>query len=240
MVNSHPVCKLHSVLPQQTQVICYNVLTESRCPNSCTWPTFPIYLPDIGNWVYEYNRNQNIFVLLTSVIAWRNHHSDVTWPSWASYQISNIAGCACAGNAENVFPRRLQRKLLVSDPACITARASRTCRDACRDRLPALAGKTFPAFPAHAHPQFYASGKRPMGVHNRRQLDCLFNIMYKLTSKKYVQDYIKYHDGVTTKTSFPQCWSFVRGIDPSPIDFFPLQNGANNADLLDFLCCKPE
>ena len=36
--------------------------------------------------------------------------------------------------------------------ACITARASRTCRDACRDRLPAVTGKTFPAFPAHAQP----------------------------------------------------------------------------------------
>ena len=47
-------------------------------------------------------------------------------------------------------------------PACITARAWRTCRDACRDRLPAVTGKTFPAFPAHAHPQFCVSGKRPM------------------------------------------------------------------------------
>ena len=47
-------------------------------------------------------------------------------------------------------------------PACITARALRTCRDACRDHLPTVAGKTFPAFPAHAHPQFYVSGKRPM------------------------------------------------------------------------------
>ena len=36
---------------------------------------------------------------------------------WAFYQMRKIAGCACAGNAENVFPqRRLQRKLLVSDP----------------------------------------------------------------------------------------------------------------------------
>ena len=49
-------------------------------------------------------------------------------------------------------------------PACITARASRTCRDACRGCLPAVAGKTFPAFPAHAHPQFYVSGKRPMAI----------------------------------------------------------------------------
>ena len=47
-------------------------------------------------------------------------------------------------------------------PACIMARASRTCRDACRDRLPAMAGKTFPSFPVHAHPQFYVSGKRPI------------------------------------------------------------------------------
>ena len=52
------------------------------------------------------------------------------------------------------------RKLAI--PACITARASHTCHDACRDCLPALAGKTFPAFPAHAHPQFYLSRKRPI------------------------------------------------------------------------------
>ena len=95
--------------------------------------------------------------------------SDVThglwgeWPfQWASYQIRKIAGCACAGNAGNVFPRRrFQRKQLVSDPGmhhgtCVT------CRDACRDRLPAVTGKTFPAFPAHAHPQFCVSGKRPI------------------------------------------------------------------------------
>ena len=50
----------------------------------------------------------------------------------------------------------------LATPACITARASRTCRDACRDLLPAVAGKTFPAFPAHAHPPFYVSGKGPM------------------------------------------------------------------------------
>ena len=45
---------------------------------------------------------------------------------WASYQIRKIAGCACAGNAGKVFPRRrIQRKLLVSDPGmhhgtCVT------------------------------------------------------------------------------------------------------------------------
>ena len=45
---------------------------------------------------------------------------------WASYQIRKIAGCAWAGNAGNVFPRRrFQRKPLVSDPGmhhgpCVT------------------------------------------------------------------------------------------------------------------------
>ena len=45
---------------------------------------------------------------------------------WASYQMRKIAGCAFAGNAGNVFPRRrLQRKQLVSDPvmhhgSCVT------------------------------------------------------------------------------------------------------------------------
>ena len=58
-------------------------------------------------------------------------------------------------------------------PACITTRASRTCRDACRDCLPAVAGKTFPAFPAHAHPQFDVFGKRPMAKQSRSQNVCL-------------------------------------------------------------------
>ena len=73
------------------------------------------------------------------------------WVSWASCQIHKSASCACAGNAGNVFPAtdfKGNRKLAI--PTCITARASRTCRDACRDRQPAVAGKTFPAFPAHA------------------------------------------------------------------------------------------
>ena len=36
---------------------------------------------------------------------------------WASDQIRKIAGCACAGNAGNVFPRhRIQRKPRVNDP----------------------------------------------------------------------------------------------------------------------------
>ena len=84
---------------------------------------------------------------------------------WASCQIRKIAGCACAGNAGNVSPAAdFKGNSQLAIPACITARASRTCRDACRDRLPAVAGKTFLAFPAHAHPQFNVSGKRPMPI----------------------------------------------------------------------------
>ena len=81
----------------------------------------------------------------------------------ASYQIRIIAGCACAGNAGNVFPRRrFQRKLLVSDPGMHQGTCVTHVPWCMRDRLPAVTGKTFPAFPAHAHPQFCASGKRPM------------------------------------------------------------------------------
>ena len=58
-----------------------------------------------------------------------------------------------------------KRNCWLAIPACITARAWRTCRDACLDCLPAVAGKTIPAFPAHAHPQLYASGKKPILSH---------------------------------------------------------------------------
>ena len=53
---------------------------------------------------------------------------------WASYQIRKFAGCACARNAGNFFPAtdfKANHRLAIS--ACITDRASRTCRDACRD-----------------------------------------------------------------------------------------------------------
>ena len=52
--------------------------------------------------------------------------SYITETQWASYQIRKAAGCACAGNAGSVFPRRrLQRKPLVSGPGihhgmCVT------------------------------------------------------------------------------------------------------------------------
>ena len=72
---------------------------------------------------------------------------------WASYQIRKIAGCACAENAGNVFPRRrIHRKPLVSDPGmhhgtCVThvpwcMSGSLTCGD----------GENFPGIPAACAP----------------------------------------------------------------------------------------
>ena len=73
---------------------------------------------------------------------------------WASYQIRKIAGCACAGNAGNVFPRRrFQRKSLVNDPGmhhgtCVThvpwcMSGSFTCGDG--ESVPGIPGACAPA-----------------------------------------------------------------------------------------------
>ena len=52
---------------------------------------------------------------------------------WASYQIRKTVGYACAGYAGNVFRTTdLSGNRLLAIPACITARAWRTCHDACR------------------------------------------------------------------------------------------------------------
>ena len=69
--------------------------------------------------------------------------------AWASYQIRKIAGCACAGNAGNVSPRRrFQRKPQVSDPGmhhgtCVThvpwcMSGSLTCGDG--ESVPSIPG----------------------------------------------------------------------------------------------------
>ena len=74
--------------------------------------------------------------------------------SWTSYQIRKIAGCACARNAGNVFPRRrFQSKPLVSDPGmhhgtCVThvpwcMSGSLTCGDG--ENVPGIPGACAPA-----------------------------------------------------------------------------------------------
>ena len=73
---------------------------------------------------------------------------------WASNQIRKIAGCACAGNAGNVFPcRRFQGNPLVSDPGmhhgtCVThvpwcMSGSLTCGDG--ENIPGIPGACAPA-----------------------------------------------------------------------------------------------
>ena len=84
----------------------------------------------------------------------RTHFGGGEVAAWASYQIREIAGCACAGNAGNVFPcRRFQRKPLVSDPGmhhgtCVThvpwcMSGSLTCGD--RENVPGIPGACAPA-----------------------------------------------------------------------------------------------
>ena len=85
---------------------------------------------------------------------WDHSTRYVQYVPWASYQIRKIAGCACAGNAGNVFPRRrFQRKLLVSDPGmhhgtCVThvpwcMSGSLTCGDG--ENVPGIPGACAPA-----------------------------------------------------------------------------------------------
>ena len=70
------------------------------------------------------------------------------------------------------FPRHHRQAI----PTCITARASRTCRDACRDRQLTVSfeigggGKRSRHSRRMRNLQFYVSGKRPMvraGCHDR-------------------------------------------------------------------------
>ena len=91
----------------------------------------------------------------TSYTKWWKHINDSKYfGQWASYQIRKIAGCACAGNAGNVFPRRrLQRKPLISDPGmhhgtCVThvpwcMSGSLTCGDG--ENVPGIPGACAPA-----------------------------------------------------------------------------------------------
>ena len=90
--------------------------------------------------------------------------------TWASYQICKFAGCACAGNAGNVSPRRRsQRKPLVSDPGmhhgtCVThvpwcMSGSHTCGDG--ENVPDIPGACAPAILRiwqEAHPEGFALG----------------------------------------------------------------------------------
>ena len=74
-----------------------------------------------------------------------------TTATWASYQIRKIVGCACTGNAGNVFPATdFKGNHQLAIPACITARAWRGKHSRHSRRM--------------RNPQFYISGKSPMEI----------------------------------------------------------------------------
>ena len=102
---------------------------------------------------------QHYWPFVIGIYCWPLDHTQdgsVMWKEfpWASYQIRKIAGCACAGNAGNVSPRRrFQRKPLVSDPGmhhgtCVThvpwcMSGSLTCGDG--ENVPGIPGACAPA-----------------------------------------------------------------------------------------------
>ena len=104
--------------------------------------------------------------------------------AWASYQICKTVGCACTGNVGNNFlykipvPRRpcpagnsmrFLRHCGLAIPTCITERARRTCRDTLPGSLTSgfLWSRWRRKRSRHSgcmrNPQFYVSGKRPVG-----------------------------------------------------------------------------
>ena len=81
---------------------------------------------------------------------------------WTSYKIRKIAGCACAGNAGERFPRhRLQRKPLVSDPDMHHGTCARAVMHV-GIANPRWRGKRSRHSWCMRNPKFYVSGKRPM------------------------------------------------------------------------------
>ena len=86
---------------------------------------------------------------------------------WASYQTCKIAGCACAGNAGNVFPASAGWR---SRHASRHVRHARAVMHAGIANwwfpLKSVAGKMFPAFTAHAQPTILRIWQEAHGRHN--------------------------------------------------------------------------
>ena len=85
---------------------------------------------------------------LTTIIMFSRYQWSNLWGKWATSMWSWWYEDMTNANIKMCIFRGIRR---VSDTG-IRARASRTCRDACRFREPAVVRKTFPAFPAHAQP----------------------------------------------------------------------------------------
>ena len=136
-------------------------MTHSVIPRTIRRPgviTVPIQLLVAPWWLMASQRLLSVGYMTSGL---DSHHNDDTWvpqrfqpPAWASYQMRKIAGCACAGNAGNVFPRRrFQRKPLVGDPGmhhgtCVThvpwcMSGSLICGDG--ENVPGIPGACAPA-----------------------------------------------------------------------------------------------
>ena len=141
-------------------------------------------------------------------------------PTWASYQICKIAGCACAGNAGNISlsPR-------VSDPGihhgtCVAAiweEANwRTCRDACRDianyRLPfkSVVGKTLPGICAIRNFTYLVRGPRQT---IRGAVEILFLDGSFQRACRFILSFpFCYHHAMSLQFPYPQItWPFSMG-----------------------------
>ena len=140
------------------------------------------------------------------------HATDVTAVPWPSYQMRKIMGYACAENTGNVFPAtdfKVNRKLAI--PACITARASRTCRDVCRltRSLTHGGGEMFPAFPAHAQPSILRIWQEVHGVSNHQQLGSskLHRRQIPSATMRYIMD--KYFASVILTHRISRCCIFL-------------------------------
>ena len=117
------------------------------------------------HWKHNYSMTFNVVDILEVIwysSIWNAVHGPLT--RYLELQVAHAPGMPGTYSPAADFKGNLKFAI----PAYIMARARRTCRDACRDRLPAVTWETFPAFPAHAHvyPQFYVSGKRPIDRKN--------------------------------------------------------------------------
>ena len=112
----------------------------------------------VVHWHWRNLRNNPLITPASMRVAMENRGNNGPLTRYVKLQVAHAPGMP--GTFSPAADFKGNRKLAI--PTCITARAWRTCRDACRDRALAVTGKTFPAFPAHAHLQFCVSGKRPI------------------------------------------------------------------------------
>ena len=144
-------------------------------------------------------------------------------PSWASYQIRKIAGCACAGNAGNVFPRRrFQMKPLVSDPGmhhgtCVThvpwcMSGSLTCGDG--ENVPGIPGACAPAI-SRIWQEVHKTSRRYLNIYTASGWIIQPNFLTHPTQLTEQCPNCVAHDDVIKWKHFPRNWPSVQGIHRS-------------------------